>query len=96
MHNSSVDSQTSSRWCGGGSYKREVPAQMSSSPFDYGSKLLSLSPKALVLVNMVALIFIHSLAAHLLPSEYGSRTMSKTRGRHLNYGVTNRPTVLRG
>ncbi|GFT31650.1 uncharacterized protein TNCV_230891 [Trichonephila clavipes] len=40
--------QTSSRWCAGGSYERGVPAQVSSTSLDHGSKLRGPSPKALV------------------------------------------------
>ncbi|GFX00192.1 hypothetical protein TNCV_296811 [Trichonephila clavipes] len=46
--------ETSSRWCG--SKERWVPAQMSSTSLDYGSKLRGPSPKALVLLNSATLI----------------------------------------
>ncbi|GFW60207.1 hypothetical protein TNCV_1842881 [Trichonephila clavipes] len=39
MHVKSVETQTSSRWCGVEVRKRRVPAQMSSSSLDLGSKL---------------------------------------------------------
>ncbi|GFT96068.1 uncharacterized protein TNCV_313401 [Trichonephila clavipes] len=40
--------ETSSRWCGVVARKRGVPAQVSTTSLDHGSKLRGPSPKALV------------------------------------------------
>ncbi|GFV80208.1 hypothetical protein TNCV_1477701 [Trichonephila clavipes] len=53
--------QTSFRWCG--SYERDVPAQVSSTSLDCGSKLRGPLPKALVQLNSATLIFTHLLTA---------------------------------
>ncbi|GFT34046.1 hypothetical protein TNCV_4384931 [Trichonephila clavipes] len=50
----------SSRWCGV-VVRRGVPAQVSSTSPDHGSKLRGPSPKALVQLNSATLIFTHSL-----------------------------------
>ncbi|GFU69904.1 hypothetical protein TNCV_2470071 [Trichonephila clavipes] len=47
MHVKSVEAETSSRWCGV-VVRRGVPAQVSSTSLDHGSKLRGPSPKALV------------------------------------------------
>ncbi|GFX96081.1 hypothetical protein TNCV_2289711 [Trichonephila clavipes] len=47
MHVKSVNAQTSFRWCSGWKFGEEVPAQVSSSSFDRGSKLRGPSPKTL-------------------------------------------------
>ncbi|GFV87971.1 hypothetical protein TNCV_782511 [Trichonephila clavipes] len=52
--------ETSSRWCGM-VVRRGVPAQVSSTSLDHGSKLRGPSPKALVQLNSATLIFTHSL-----------------------------------
>ncbi|GFV78583.1 uncharacterized protein TNCV_1888891 [Trichonephila clavipes] len=54
--------EMSSRWCGV-VVRRGVPAQMSSSSLDYGSKLRGSSPKALVSLNSATLIFFHSFGS---------------------------------
>ncbi|GFX32705.1 uncharacterized protein TNCV_888431 [Trichonephila clavipes] len=48
--------ETSSRWCGV-VVRRGVPAQVSSTSLDHGSKLRGPSPKALVPLNSATLIF---------------------------------------
>ncbi|GFV85088.1 uncharacterized protein TNCV_3320261 [Trichonephila clavipes] len=48
--------ETSSRWCGV-VFRRVVPAQVSSTSLDHGSKLRGPSPKALVKLNSAMLIF---------------------------------------
>ncbi|GFT36500.1 uncharacterized protein TNCV_3672051 [Trichonephila clavipes] len=52
--------EMSSRWCGV-VVRRGVPAQVSSSSLDHGSKLQGPSPKDLVYLNSATLIFTHSL-----------------------------------
>ncbi|GFX06988.1 putative RNA-directed DNA polymerase from transposon X-element [Trichonephila clavipes] len=54
--------ETSSRWCGV-LVRRGVPAQVSSTFIDHGSKLRGPSPKALVQLISATLIFTHSLGA---------------------------------
>ncbi|GFT41431.1 retrovirus-related Pol polyprotein from transposon TNT 1-94 [Trichonephila clavipes] len=53
--------ETSSRWCGVVVRRGEVPAQVSSTSLDHGSKLRGPSPKALVQLNSATFIFTHSL-----------------------------------
>ncbi|GFV55694.1 uncharacterized protein TNCV_754941 [Trichonephila clavipes] len=53
--------ETSSRWCGVVVRRGGVPAQVSSTSLDHGSKLRGPSPKALVQLNSATLIFTHSL-----------------------------------
>ncbi|GFW26814.1 uncharacterized protein TNCV_1403041 [Trichonephila clavipes] len=56
--------EMSSRWCGV-VVGEGVPAQVSSTSLDHGSKLRGPSPKALVQLNSATLIFTHSLTPHL-------------------------------
>ncbi|GFV93510.1 uncharacterized protein TNCV_1988241 [Trichonephila clavipes] len=51
--------ETSSRWCGVVG-RRGLPAQVSSTSLDHGSKLRGPSPKALVYLRSATLIFTHS------------------------------------
>ncbi|GFY11020.1 uncharacterized protein TNCV_2201281 [Trichonephila clavipes] len=53
------EAEMSSRWCGV-VVRRGMPAQVSSTSLDYGSKLRGPSPKALVQLNSATLIFTHS------------------------------------
>ncbi|GFV24173.1 uncharacterized protein TNCV_4165201 [Trichonephila clavipes] len=53
--------ETSSRWCGVVVRGRGVPAQVSSTSFDHGSKLRGPSPKSLVQLNSATLIINQSI-----------------------------------
>ncbi|GFX13030.1 uncharacterized protein TNCV_2356861 [Trichonephila clavipes] len=55
--------EMSSRWCGVVVRIGGVPAQVSSTSLDHGSKLRGPSPKALVQLNCVTLIFNQSINA---------------------------------
>ncbi|GFT84034.1 hypothetical protein TNCV_1149321 [Trichonephila clavipes] len=57
MHVEYGEARMSSYWCGVEVRRGGVPAQVSSSPLDHGSKLRVLSPKVLVWLNSVTLIF---------------------------------------
>ncbi|GFS51270.1 uncharacterized protein TNCV_3533372 [Trichonephila clavipes] len=64
--------QTSSHWCGV-VVRRGVPAQVSSSSLDHGSKLRGLRPKALVLQHDVN---IHSLTLIALLQQVNSNDIN--------------------
>ncbi|GFV98420.1 uncharacterized protein TNCV_623791 [Trichonephila clavipes] len=75
--------ETSSRWCGV-VVRRGVPAQVSSTSLDHGSKLRGPSPKALVQLNSATLIFTHSHRCFIrftrvLINLWGNRTHSCTK-----------------
>ncbi|GFY19341.1 hypothetical protein TNCV_4127281 [Trichonephila clavipes] len=64
MHVKSVESSNVLPlvWCD--TYERGMPAQVSSTSLDHGSKLCGPSPKALVQLNSVTLIFTHFMIAN--------------------------------
>ncbi|GFW10490.1 hypothetical protein TNCV_892851 [Trichonephila clavipes] len=59
MHVEHIEASTS-RWCGVEVKRCGVPAQVSSSSIDLGSKFRDQSPKALDQLNSAKLIFTHS------------------------------------
>ncbi|GFX19241.1 hypothetical protein TNCV_3013851 [Trichonephila clavipes] len=63
-----ISSSSSTRWCGVVVRRGEVPAQVSSTSLDHGSKLRGPSPKALVSLNSATLIFNQSINRVLLSS----------------------------